>query len=286
MNCTSIFEAILLGLIQGLLEWLPVSSEGLSMLYMITILKLDPSSAFLIAILLHASSATAAFVWFRREFISALRVLPSIDKILMGNADDGAKVILLALVLTPLASGMVALPLFFLARSFLSDISGYAITIIIGLFLIITGVILALPKTKFPLKMLKEVSKFDLLITGLAQGLAVFPGISRSALTVSTLLWRKVGKETSLKLSFIISVPIIIGAVMVALLEAFAATGLRSIHVVGLLEIYISLMASFSTSILTMETLLRFAKKINFSIFLVAFGLLIVVANLSLILHL
>jgi len=101
------------------------------------------------------------------------------------------------------------------------------------------------------------------------QGFAALPGLSRSGLTVSTLLFRKVNEKDSLKLSFLLSLPIVLGGNILLNSEYFNFS----------LDSLISLSASFLFGLLTIHYLLKLAKKINFGWFVFAFGALMIIAS-------
>ncbi|WP_202320076.1 undecaprenyl-diphosphate phosphatase [Archaeoglobus neptunius] len=245
-----IITLTLLSIFQGIFEWLPVSSEGISVFLMINLFKLDPTPALSYAIFLHIGTMLAVLVKFRRDFLKMLRFRDTT---------------LLSLVaVTTVFTAITAIPI-------LKTISGFGngevVNLLIGVMLIVTGLILRLPKTGK--RYLYELGLKEAALLGLAQGFAIIPGISRSGVTVSFLLLRKLNEEDALKLSFIISVPAVIGAVAVSgLPENVTVTS-------SILAVFVVFVVGY----MAMDLLLKFAREVNFSTFCIAFGLLSVVTT-------
>ncbi|ADC66067.1 Bacitracin resistance protein BacA [Ferroglobus placidus DSM 10642] len=235
------FTVIMLAIIQGVAEWLPVSSEGLSILLMVNILKVNFSEAFSYAIFLHLGTMLAVLAKFRRDFLDLLSIRSPI-----------LKQVLLATIFT--ASS--AVPLMLLVRG----VDGTLANMLIGFLLIATGILLRLPKEGY--KKAESLSLKESAALGFVQGFAILPGISRSGATISFLLLRKVKEEDALKLSFIISVPAVAGAV---LLSGFPKN--FSIDVALTLTL-----TTFLVGYGMIDLLLKFASKVSFSSFCMALG--------------
>ncbi len=247
-------EAALLGILQGIVEWLPISSEGQTMVAMIAWYGITPAAALSCSIFLHLGTMAAVLVKFRREFAGVLRALDS----------TLARTILIA----TLCTGVTGLPLYLLMKDTFT--SGTQVTLLIGLLLIGTGLIL---RTGRPgIKDVKEITTRDMVLLGLVQGLSILPGISRSGITTSALLLRNVRQDVALMVSFMISVPAVLGAVVIDHSAAALPTGL----------IVTMFAAAFVTGYLSMEVLVRVAKTLDFSKFCIALGLITVVLVIAL----
>lgn len=133
--------------------------------------------------------------------------------------------------------------------------------------LIITGLILRLPSGGK--RNLYELRLLEIVLLGLIQGFAIIPGISRSGITVSFLLLRKLNEEHTLKLSFLISVPAVLGAVILG----------GSVEGVALISAFIVVSTTFVVGYLTMDLLLRFARKTNFSTFCISLGMISIITT-------
>ncbi|RLG39102.1 MAG: hypothetical protein DRN91_00705 [Candidatus Alkanophagales archaeon] len=244
-------QAAILGAVQGVLEWLPVSSEGQSMLLMLKYLSISVSEAFSLAIFLHLGTMFAVLLRFRREFLHM--VLNPTAKL--------SKLVILA----TLSTGVTAVPLFFFVKNFKS---GDMVSLLIGLMLIATGLLLRAAKTAYGRKKAEDLSGKEAFFLGLFQGLAILPGVSRSGTTITYLLLSGVEQGQALIVSFLISVPAVLGAVTLEALSGnfvFFQNGL------------VMLLTSFAMGYLTMDALLKLAKKVNFSIFCVFLGVVTII---------
>jgi len=243
-----IIQAIILGIVQGIFEWLPISSEGQSMLILLNALKMNVDEAISVAIFLHVGTSLAVIIKFKDEFIS----------ILSGSDRELTRII----VVSTACTGLTGLPLYFILKSTFSG--GTAATVLIGVMLILTGIILGLNKQSGH-KTIDSVTLPDMIILGLVQGFAILPGISRSGVTMTTLLLRNVEQKTALVISFLISVPVVLGAVALD-----AGTILKFDPVHGLAMLVSSLLVGY----IMMDFLLKYADKVDFSIFCISLGLL------------
>jgi len=237
-------ELILLSVIQGITEWLPISSEGILIFIMVNLFNQNPSSALAYAIFFHLGTMLSVLFKFRTEFLSLLNPKSFLFKVVS---------------VSTIFTGVTALPLLLLVKNLES---GRLMTLLIGLMLILTGVILRKPKGGF--RTVNDMNLKDIVGLGLMQGLAIVPGISRSGITISYLLLRKIDKEEALRVSFIISVPAIIGAIVI---EGFP-------DMIPSNSAFAIVAVTFVTSYLTMDVLLRFARRVRFSSFCMALGML------------
>jgi len=204
--------AILLGITQGLTEFLPISSSG-HLVLMESLLPAFSRRGILFEILLHTGTLIAVVLYFRRDIT---RILYSFWRKSSGQRGESAQfrrlgwLILLAMVPT----AIVALILHsYVEKSFSSPL-------IAGLFLLITAVILFATKFfKGKGRSIGTIGIKDSLIIGLMQGLAIFPGLSRSGATISAGIFAGVDKEASARFSFLLSIPAIAGALLFDLKE-------------------------------------------------------------------
>jgi undecaprenyl-diphosphatase len=190
-------NAMILAIVQGLSEWLPVSSSGHLVLFQ-EILNYHPGLEFDVA--LHFGTLMAVFVYFGKE------IMDIIEAVLKGKwSSQEAKIGFLIIIATIPAAviGYLFRDLFETAFTSLSVVAwGFAIT---GLILIIASLDFGENKKKNP-------SWIDAIWIGFAQTLAIFPGISRSGSTISSGLLRGLDEKSAMKFSFLMSIPVIFGA--------------------------------------------------------------------------
>lgn len=257
-------EAITLGIIQGIVEWLPVSSEGVLFLVKTNIFKSQQGFEEIIRqiLFLHFGTFLAALIYFRKDLGRLLKALFSYQ-----SAIEQDKRLVKFLVVTTLITGILG---FFLIKMFSGldrqvENIGQIATLAIGLLLLTTAV-LQLKASKRGSKEIKDLTNKDNWLLGVVQGLAVLPGLSRSGLTISVLLLRKFDNASALKLSFLMSLPIVlVGNIMLNLK-----------HLVFSMELVLGLVFSFVFGWLTINFLLKLAGKINFGYFVFAFAILVI----------
>jgi undecaprenyl-diphosphatase len=187
------FDAILLGFVQGITEWLPVSSSG----HLVIVQQLLGIEApLLFDVLLHFGSLLAIVAFFRKELWSMVQT------VLRKDLRAGGRIIIFALVGT-LPVAIVGI----LARDMIAGAFGNLHDV--GVLMVLMGFILF--NTRF-VKGEKKMGLIDAFWIGIAQATALAPGISRSGTTISMALMRKVRKEQAFVFSFMLSIPAILGA--------------------------------------------------------------------------
>jgi undecaprenyl-diphosphatase len=267
------FEAVVIGIIQGITEWLPISSKAMTSLVMIKFFGKTISEALPIAIWLHIGTFLASTIYFRNELKEIVKRLPIyVSKTIRGgrfnkkgdfkkekNEEDG---LISFLLIATLMTGIIGLPIMiFITKN--SQITGEAATAAIGIFLIITGLLQRISANITSMKELPDIG--DALIVGLAQGFAAIPGISRSGTTTGLFLLRKFDSEKALKYSYLMSIPAVLGAEIVLQLMDIITVDASSI---------LAVVFSFIFGLLSINTFLKIAQKINFSNFCIILGLM------------
>ena len=252
---------------QGLLEWLPVSSKSMIILYLANAAALKGETAYSIAIFLHFSTATSALLMFRSEYWAVTKSLTSWSEVRCG---EGA-VLLRNLVVTSVVSILFGAPLYFLARQYILEAGGLILNSSVGLLLVTTGLLLGLSNRSGGQKTIKNVGLKDSVLAGVTQGLSAVPGLSRSGLVASALLLRGLDKEAALRLTFIISVPVIYGVALADLAFGFGFFR-SSVNEVGLENMLAASIVGFVVSLCCLRALLKMAARLNFSRFLLGFG--------------
>lgn len=200
----SLLEVIVLGIVQGLTEFLPVSSTA----HLAVIPRIfgwpDPGLAYDIA--LHVGTLLAVLIYFFRDWIQILA-----NGLGIGSGGDPElsrnRRLLWYLVLGTIPAGIAGLALQKQADTTLRTLP------IIGASAILVGLFMWwADRTALGQKTLDHVSQSDSLTIGLFQALAVIPGVSRSGITISGGLLRNLDRRTAARFSFLLSTPIILGA--------------------------------------------------------------------------
>ncbi|MFX0082315.1 MAG: undecaprenyl-diphosphate phosphatase [Candidatus Hodarchaeota archaeon] len=266
-------EYIIIALIQGIFEWLPISSSGQVMIVSTNFFGISDKNAFSLAIWLHFGTAIAVLIKFRGDYVRIIKTIIQKESDVEESDIKNRNWIIYATI----GTAITALPLYFIFKLIFLDafkaIQGDLITLFISGLLLLTGIILIKTRKIYGNKQITNVSRDKVrkesFISGLVQGFSILPGISRSGVTVSTILIEKHEQNDALRLSFLMSVPVVIASIIVDILF-----GEGSIFgSLALITIIIATSISFIIGYLTIELLLRIAKKINFGYFCVAYGL-------------
>ncbi len=209
----NLIQAIIMGLMQGLTEFLPVSSSGhlvlTSSLYKYFTHKdfvTGGSEEVVFDIVLHLGTLLAVCIFFKDDIIKITKAF--INACLKKDFSDADAKMAAFILLGTVFTVLVAFPLKIVSESLIN------LPYIVGIFIFITGCILYIGEWASEKKQVKT-DKVDLktaIIIGLAQGIASIPGISRSGSTISTGILLRLDRVTCARYSFLLSLPIIIGA--------------------------------------------------------------------------
>jgi len=267
-------EYIIIAILQGIFEWLPISSSGQTLIITTNFFGISPENAFSLAIWLHLGTMFAVLLKFRGDFYG---IIKSILHLSTDVEDIGTKK-RNWLVYATIGTGITALPLYFIFKMIFLDVfsstHGDITTLFISGLLILTGIILIKTRKIFGdtkiVTSSKEKIRKDSTLSGLVQGISILPGVSRSGVTVSAILLEKYEQKDALKLCFLMSVPVVIASVIVDLIF-----GEGSIFgTLNLVTIIITTLVSFILGFFTLELLMKLAQKINFGYFCVFYGII------------
>ena len=230
---------IFLGILQGLFEWIPISSEGIVAL--VSQFLIDGVNPVDIAIFLHLGTLFAVLVYFRKDWKEVITLRD--------------KKLLRFLIISTLVSLIVGYPFYKIVKN---TVIGSGILVVMGFGLLLTAFFHRTKQTF-------EVSSDKLaLMAGFLQGLAVIPGLSRSGSTIFGLSLGEFTPPETLKISYMMSLPVILVSSIYLLLNnpAFISDG------------WSSLIVSFLVGILSLKFLISFSQRLNFFQFALIFGLL------------
>jgi len=255
-----IINAIILGVIQGLTEFLPVSSSGhLEIAKKILGQEIVAEKSLLMTVVLHFATALATLFVFKNEVISITKGI-----LLFDFKNDEFK-FSLKIILSMIPAVFIGL----IFNKEIEQLFSYGI-FYIGIMLIITGILLLLADKSKPSN--KNINYKDAILIGISQAIAIIPGISRSGATISTSVLLGIDKETSARFSFLMVVPLIFGKMFQDLFSG---------NIIYDDTIFTSLLAGFSTSLITgffacklMITIVKKSKLKYFSIYCFLIGLL------------
>jgi undecaprenyl-diphosphatase len=271
---TSWFLGIVLGLVQGISEWLPISSKTQVIIASSYLFGLTFSQAYALGLFLEAGSFVAAVLYFRKEVLEVLKAL-------VGRGTPEGSLLLKFLVVVTAVTAFLGVGIYqVVSSSIVGPVLGLPM-IVLGLVLVGDGVVITYSKGRYtPTKGLADLSLRDILLIGLAQGVAAFPGVSRSGATVSAMLLLGVKPADAFRLSFLALIPASVGAAGVTVLLSKAALGATLVEV-GLTVILLSIIVSVVVSVLAIRVLLRFAGSGRIGLVVFALGVLAIFGGVS-----
>ena len=218
----TIFEGIILGLIQGLAEFLPISSSG-HLAILQHFFGIEEDKVLVFAVLLHIGTLFSLLVVYYKdlwelikELIAAIRDIAS-GKGLRVEANETRRLGYMIIVAT-IPTGIIGMLFSDLFESMYTSMAA------IGVCLLITGLLLWIAeKLKQTGKDIKSMKFRDAFLVGLFQCIAIAPGVSRSGSTIFGSLFTGLNRPLAVKFAFLISIPAILGAALVEAPEAFAS---------------------------------------------------------------
>lgn len=259
-----LLEALILGIVQGITEFLPVSSSG--HLELVKWLQNDQSAAeesLLLTVTVHAATALATVVVFRKEVLGILRDLCKF------SWNDGTKFSAL-IILSMVPAALVGV----LFNDALEALFSRQIVLVCVMLFLTGGLLLLADRAKTTAK---TVGWKDAIIIGLAQAIAILPGISRSGATISTSVLLGIDRDKAARFSFLMVVPLILGKMAKDLLEGDLTETAQPLALV------VAFGAAFFTGIAACLWMIRLVRKASLRYFAYyCFG----VASLALVLYL
>ncbi|WP_367390246.1 undecaprenyl-diphosphate phosphatase [Lewinella sp. LCG006] len=257
-----ILQAALLGIIQGLTEFLPVSSSG--HLELAKFFLGDTSAAeesLLMTIVLHAATALSTIVIFRKDILEIFRGLFAFEN--NEAARFSGKIIL-----SMIPAALVGL----LFEDAIEQLFAQQVPLVAGM-LVITGLLLFLADRAKTTG--REVSWSHALIIGIAQAIAIIPGISRSGATISTSVLLGIDREKAARFSFLMVVPLILGKIAKDVLDGdFAETP-------NLVPLLIGFTAAFITGLFACQWMIKLVKNSQLSYFAIYCFIIATIAILA-----
>ncbi|MBI4685357.1 MAG: undecaprenyl-diphosphatase UppP [Nitrospirae bacterium] len=234
-------EAVILGIVQGLTEFLPVSSTAHLILFPWFFGWKGGVDTLTFDVALHAGTLLALVFCFWRDWL---------DIVLNGRR------LLVIIIIATLPAGIAGFLLSNIVESTLRS------PFIIVVTLVLFGIIMLLSERMKKDKDIKDITLADSIMIGIAQAVALIPGVSRSGITISAGLFRGLGRAASARFSFILSMPVIFGATVLEGRKLLSHTENYDLKLFT-----IGLLASAITGFLAIKFLLYFFKRHPLNIF-------------------
>ena len=264
----TLLQSILLGIVQGITEFLPISSSGhLVLVPHLLGWELDPQAVVVFDILVQVATLVAVFAYFWGDLLTIGRAF------LAGlwqrtPFEDPESRLGWLIILATIPAGLAGL---FLKDALESALNSPLVT---ALFLFVTAALLVTAEQLGRREhKAEELSWLDALIIGVFQILALFPGVSRSGATITGGMLRRLDRPSAARFSFLMSIPIMLAAGLLATLDLFDIPNLSAI----LPTFLAGFLAAAVTGYLSIRWLLRYLSHrslYGFAIYCAAFGAL------------
>lgn len=275
----SILQSILLGILQGVAEFLPISSSG-HLAIVQTLFGLE-EVPLLFDVFLHLATLLAVCLYFWKKIWELLKVFgrwitrkpapetQNSDDVLCGTETKGRKAII-AIILSSIVTAVLGI----ISSKVIPDLgvkfvcAGFLVT---SALLIVSAII----EKKYSSKNTTEsegISIKQALFIGLMQGFGTLPGISRSGSTIAGALFSKVDRKTAGEYSFIVSIPAILGAFLLELKDLGEVSS-----TIGFLPVLLGCISAFAVGYLSLATLMKLIRKGKlqwFAVYLIPVGIL------------
>tara|TARA_Y100001968_G_scaffold221826_1_gene204655 strand:- start:268 stop:1104 length:837 start_codon:yes stop_codon:yes gene_type:complete len=265
-NC---LQSFLLGLIQGVTEFLPISSTAHLKVVPYFFGLADPGAS--ISASLQLGSAFAIIYYFRNDVSELINSSYSIINDRKLFKDDNTKLVLFIFIASiPILIVGLMIKLFWpsFTDSSFRGLFSIAIVSIVMAFLLALAEIYSKKKKSF-----SDIKFKDIIFLGISQTLAIFPGVSRSGITLTSALFSGIERNTAARLSFLVGIPAITISGFVELITLF-----KTSMAIDIVPTIIGITSSFVSSILAIDLFLKYLAKNNTLIFVyyrLAFGIFI-----------
>ena len=260
-----IINAIILGVIQGLTEFLPVSSSGhLEIAKAILGEEKVGEESLLMTVVLHFATALSTIVIFRKDLIG-------IFKGLLQFKNNESFQFSLKIVLSMIPAALVGV----LFNNEIEDLFGGALTLVGGMLVVTGGLLFLADRSKAEEK---NVGVKEAVLIGVSQAIAILPGISRSGATISTSVLLGIDKEKAARFSFLMVVPLIFGKMAKDIMS-----GEISIADTNFISLLIGFIFAFFTGLFACKWMIKLVKNSQlkyFGYYCFTIGIIVIATSL------
>lgn len=265
----SVLQAIILGFVQGLTEFLPVSSSG-HLVVIEYLMNIKEDQAFFMTVMLHFGTLVSlVIVYFKDivklavEFILSIKDL--IQKKSLNICKNDTRKLCYMIITTSIPTVIIGLVFKKVFMSFYSSL------LAVGIGLVITSLYMFLADIMNGRKDIKRAGFKDAFIVGIFQGIAIVPGISRSGSTIFGGLFSKMKKDFAVKYAFLVSLPVILGSFILELPSAIKNGSMNG----GVFPIFVGMIVAGVSGYFAIKMMIGIVKKRSlkgFMVYTAAFG--------------
>jgi len=267
--------SIIIGIIQGVSEWLPISSKTQIIVSSTILLKLSFQQAYTFGLFMEIGTMAAAVIYFRKELAWLIQVI-------LGSKDKVQRKLFSYVFFVTIFTGVIGAPLYLIADS-VPEIGVGIPMLIIGFVLLADAALIRYSRKKrekgiVPRK-LENLTFKDYVLIGVTQGISALPGVSRSGITTSTMLLLNVEPDEAFKLSFIAGIFASLAAFGLTIV-ATESNVAASIAKIGLTGLVLAIITSTLVSLLLIDFLIKVAGKQKITYLTAGLGIIAIASGL------
>jgi undecaprenyl-diphosphatase len=283
MTIIQLLYSIIIGIVQGVSEWLPISSKTQIIVSSHYLLNLTIQQGYTFGLFMEIGTLAAAIIYFRKDLAKLVHVL-------LGSKDRMKRKLFAYVLVVTVITGVIAAPLFLIVNYFIgsseADTAGVAVGIpmlILGLVLLGDAALIRYSRKKLSkgitFRKLEKLTIKDYVLVGITQGIAVLPGVSRSGITTSAMLLLNIEPDEAFRLSFTAGIFAAAGAFGLTLI-ASKTTIVASIAGIGITGLIIAIITSTIISLFLIDFLIKVASKQKITYLTAALGVIAVASGL------
>ncbi len=276
------FNGAALGIVQGISEWLPISSKTQIMIASSYLLNLNLNIAsnfslvYAFGLFMEIGTILASLIYFRKDVVNLLKYL-----VRKGSPTD--RNLFNYVIVSTIVTGLVGAPLYLIVDSLNGAYNLGIPMLILGAVLIMDAVLIKIARSKYAVnkdrRTLQSLGIKEYVLVGFAQALAALPGVSRSGATTSTLLLLNVDAGDAFRLSFIDMILATSGAVVLTLVASRHQV-MQAISLITVPGLIISIIVATIISLFLITFLLNEAKKTRILYITAALGIIAIIGGI------
>lgn len=275
MTLIQLLYAVIIGVIQGVSYWVPISSKTQIIVASTYLLKLTFKQAYTFGLFMEIGTVIAAIVYFRKDLFKLVQVLA-------GSKDKAKRKLFVCIFVITVFTGLVGAPLYLIADSITGIVVGIPM-LILGLVLLGDAALIRYSRKRLEKgiasRKLDNLTVKDYLLVGIMQGIASLPGVSRSGITTSTMLILNVEPEEAFRLSFTAGIFASAGAFGLTLVASRHNVS-ASIAAIGGVGLAVAIVTSTIISLFLIDFLIKVAGKQKITYLTAALGLIAIASGL------
>jgi len=278
MTILQLLYSIIIGIIQGVSEWLPISSKTQIIISSQFLLGLSIKTGYIFGLFMEIGTLFAAIIYFRKDILKLVQVL-------RGSKDPSKRKLFTCILVITVITALIAAPLVIVTTQFIGDSNTSPAVgipmLVLGLILMGDAALIRYSKTRqnaSPRK-LENLTLKDYVVVGISQGISALPGVSRSGTTTSAMLLLGIEPDEAFRLSFTAGIFASAGAFALTLVQ-YRSELSAAIATIGSAGLVVAIVTSTVVSIFLIDFLIKVAGKQKIIYLTAALGVIAIASGL------